>query len=101
MVPERRQYPRTDVAVEIDCRLDGVGLRGKLTNVSQDGCCLEISGETVEPVDRIVLAPSKLLVLPATVVWTEGELAGLTFPSPMVGAMLDQFFNYQTIPNPG
>ncbi|MCB2061655.1 MAG: PilZ domain-containing protein [Novosphingobium sp.] len=101
MASERRKYPRSELAVEIDCRLRGVTHRGKLTNVSQEGCCIEVKGEAVLPGDRVVLAPSKLLVLPATVAWTDGVKMGLTFASPMIGTMLDQFFTHQLHPEPG
>ena len=101
MASERRQNPRTDLAVEIDCRFHGVARKGKLSNVSRQGCCLEMSGHSVIPGDRIALTPSKLLVLPATVAWTDGARAGLTFASPMIGNMLGQFFAHQLHPESG
>jgi len=62
-----------------------------VTDISHDGCRAEVKVAGMAPGDRVMLTLSKLLVLPATVVWVNGAEIGCAFANPMLGAMLSEF----------
>jgi hypothetical protein len=91
MSTERRRSTRRTLSVSVECRVNGEGRPAVVRNISKYGCSLELADLPAVPGEKVLLKLSEVLVLPATVTWTDKTRAGLTFRSPMFGSMLQQF----------
>lgn len=88
---ERRQFDRDTATIAAACRVRGIAYRAQLSELSHQGCCVEMVREIAAPGERVLLQCGTLLVLPAVVRWVAGEKAGLEFAHPLHGAMLSQY----------
>ena len=61
----------------------------RVLDVAEGGCMVEAKGWSIRPEERVHVKLPGLGELPAKVVWTEEQRAGLAFYEPLHGAVLD------------
>ena len=66
------------------CRTDsGLRDKGRILDLSPEGCCVETSELFVKVGARVVVRPDGLEGLPGIVRWIEGNKAGIEFERPL------------------
>lgn len=87
---DRRQEPRNNTEIKVNCRVDGSTFRTRVFNFSNNGCQIELPAHSVMLGDRLLLELNRRLVFPATVRWSLDGRAGLEFSTPQHGLILKQ-----------
>lgn len=85
-----RRSARKPVNMPVQCRTQS-GLRdnGEIFDISEEGCCLQITGLFLKVGGRLIMRPSGLEPFSGIVRWISGDFAGVEFERPMYGPVVD------------
>lgn len=89
--PERRSGPRSATDQKVTFSIDGVVFKGRVLNLSPDGCMID--GDCVMATARrhISVALVSGYSVPGTVAWKNGNRIGVVFHEPLLEATLRYF----------
>ena len=87
---EHRATQRRPVTMTVQCRTQS-GMRdsGKISDISETGCCVVADGLFFKVGTRLVIRPEGLEGLVGTVRWVAGSKAGVEWENPIYGPVLD------------
>lgn len=74
----------------VQCRTQ-TGLRdsGQISNISPEGCCVQICGLAFRLGSRVLLRPEGMEGLTGVVRWIAGDAAGVEFDQPLYGPVVE------------
>ena len=68
---------------------DALHDRGEISDISDEGCCLRVTGIALLVGMRLVIRPREIAGLTGIVRWRSGEFCGVEFDRPLHGAVVD------------
>jgi hypothetical protein len=90
MDSRNRRSDRSPVAMSARCRTEKGGRAYvAVINLSEQGCCLLMKDSVLHKGQRVQLWPDGMGNLIAQVQWTNGDVAGLKFESPLYGPVFE------------
>lgn len=88
-LPSRRSLRRS-VVLPAQCRTQsGLRDRGRITDLSAEGCCVQLRGHYFRSGIRIVVRPDGLEGLTGIVRWVVDDIAGIEFDRPIYQPVVD------------
>lgn len=85
-----RRFTRRPVAMSAKVRLPGGPAEPvRITDLAEEGCCIECWGMVFNPGDSILLRPDGLEPLACEVRWTKGHRTGVKFEKRLYGPVVD------------
>ncbi len=88
-LPSRRSQ-RRPVSVPTQCRTQsGLRDRGQITDLSAEGCCVQIRGHYFRTGVRLFVRPDGLEGLTGIVRWVVDDIAGVEFDRPIYQPVVD------------
>ena len=98
---ERRAAERTQVTLNMTCRMPAFPRRVTIHDVSQSGCKLELRGAPLEKGGTTLLeVPGCSARIAGRIVWNHGNVAGVEFEHPLSRAAAIAFGLIQPDPEP-
>jgi hypothetical protein len=80
---ERRNSVRVGTDVGVECRMPATPQEAILRNLSLDGCRIEIGRSSAREGTTVVLDLNRWTSVSGTIVWSNGNLAGIRFDEPL------------------
>jgi len=85
-----RRYTRRPVAMAAKVRIPGGPAEPvRITDLAEEGCCIECWGMVFHPGDQILLRPEGLEQLVGEVRWSKGHRFGVKFEKQLYGPVVD------------
>jgi hypothetical protein len=85
-----RRSQRKLVTMAAQCRTQsGLRDKGRISDISAEGCCISTDGLFFKVGTRIVIRPDGMEGLTGVVRWTAGDKAGVEFDVPIYGPIID------------
>jgi hypothetical protein len=85
----------------VQCRTQS-GLRddGKISDISVEGCCLQMQGLYFRVGARLIIRPKAMEGLAGVVRWISGDLAGVEFDRPIYGPVFEHLVQAHAVSQP-
>lgn len=90
-MPERREYPRSSLAMPVQLRRFIHNQSAVIRDLSSTGCRVETSDTPLDPGNRLLIRPEGFDSLLGTVIWSRGEQAGVQFDEALPHALVDRY----------
>lgn len=85
-----RRSERLEVEIDAQCRTQsGLRDRGRISNISAEGCCVTTNALFVKVGLRVLVRPDGMEGLSGVVRWIEGNRAGILFDAPLYQPIVD------------
>jgi hypothetical protein len=86
----QRRSRRQPVSLAAQCRTaSGLRDRGEISDITAEGCCLQMAGPFFRVGMRVVIRPQGLEGLTGIVRWISGDFAGIEFDRPLYAPVVD------------
>jgi hypothetical protein len=88
---ERRKKERKTLAMRASLRIKFTQQPATISNISENGCRLDIGGLELHPDNRVLIRPDKFQSLLGTVKWVSNGMAGVEFDTPLEPSVVDHW----------